>query len=35
MSGCVERSGLNLGDLFTVIFAEILVNSGFMCIFNS
>ena len=32
---CVERSGLNLGDLFAIKFAQTLVNSGFMCIFDS
>jgi len=32
---CVEKSDLNLGNLFAFIFAKTLVNSGFMCIFDA
>ena len=32
---CVEKSDLNWDDLFAFIFAETLVNSGFMCIFDA
>ena len=32
---CVEKSDLNLGNLFSFIFVETLVNSGFMCIFDA
>jgi hypothetical protein len=35
MAICVEKSGLNLGDLFTVKFAETLVNSMFMRTFDA
>jgi hypothetical protein len=35
MEICVGKSGLNLGDLFVVKFAETLVNSGFVCIFDA
>ena len=32
---CVEKSDLNLGNLFAFIFSEALVNSGFMSIFDA
>jgi hypothetical protein len=32
---CVEKSDLNLDNLFAFIFAETLVNSMFMCIFDA
>ena len=32
---CVEKSDLNWDDLFAFIFAKLLVNSGFMCIFDA
>ena len=32
---CVGKSDLNLGNLFAFIFAETIVNSGFMCIFDA
>ena len=31
MAICVEKSDLNWDNLFAFIFAETLVNSGFMC----
>jgi hypothetical protein len=35
MAICVGKSGLSLGNLFAIKFAETLVNSGFMCIFDA
>ena len=35
METCVERSGLNLFDLFAFLFAKTIVNSGVMCIFDA
>ena len=35
MEICVEKSDLNLFDLFSFLFAETIVNSEFMCIFDA
>ena len=35
MAGCIEKNGLNLGDLFAVNFAETLVKSMFLCTFDA
>lgn len=35
MVTCVEKRDLSLGNLFSIIFAETLVNSGFMRIFDA
>jgi hypothetical protein len=35
MGICDEKSDLNLCNLFAFIFAETLVNSGLLCIFDA
>ena len=35
MEICVEKSDLNLFDLFAFLFAKTIVNSDVMCIFDA